>query len=115
VLGLLAACALAAVLAPAGEDGDVMPPRVYTVTAIGLALGVVVNRRLSTSPVAGLRARTGFTIAYLVIAALLGLVAAALGLVHGATQPALVFTLAAALFVLRPPVLAAPGAGTAGL
>ena len=108
VLVLLAACALAVVLAPASDYGDAMPPRNFTLAAVALALGVVVSRRLSTSPVAGVRARTGFAIAYLAFAAVLGLVAAALGLMHGATQPALVFTLAAALFVLRPPVLTNP-------
>ena len=114
VLGLLAACALAVVLAPGVAWGDALPPRSYTLVAIGLALGVVLSRRLSTSPVVRVRARTRLAVASLVFAALLGLVAAALGVQHGATQPALVFTLAAAVFVLRPPRVAdAPTGSTA--
>lgn len=108
VLGLLAACALAAALAPGAGGGNALPPRSYTLAAIGLALGTVVSRRLSTSPVVGPRAQPRLAVASLVFAAVLGLVAAALGLQHGATQPALVFTLAAAVFVLRPPRVAQP-------
>ena len=60
--------------------------------------------------VAVFRAWIHLTIATLAFAGALGLLAAGLALRHGATQSALVFTLAAALFVLRPPAAARPGA-----
>ena len=73
--------------------------------AVGLALAVIATRRLSTSPAFGPRASVGLSLASLACAALLGLLAAALGGLHGATQPALAFTLAAAMLILRPPPL----------
>jgi len=108
VLGLLVACALVVALAAESGDEQAIPPRNYTLIAVGLALGVVSTRRLSTSPVISARARARLSILSLTLAGALGLVAAMLGAQHGAKQSALVFTLAAALFVLRPPALARP-------
>jgi hypothetical protein len=93
----------------AGPDGEVpVVPDDYTYAAIGLGLGVVITRRLSTSPVMQPRSRARLGLAAMTFAALLGLLATTLGLQQGATQPALVFTLAGALFILRPPVLPPP-------
>lgn len=114
VLGLLAACALVVALAAESSSAQDVPPRSYTLVAVGLALGVVATRRLSTSPVISARACARLSIVSLALAGALGLVAAALGAQHGATQSALVFTLAAALFVLRPPALARPASPTPG-
>lgn len=117
VLLLLAACALTTLfLAPAaakGADAAAVPPN-YTLAAVGLGLGVVVARRLATSPVMQLRTRARLSIFSLVFAGLLGLLATMLGLQHGATQPALVFTLAGAVFILRPPALPPPPGGSNG-
>jgi hypothetical protein len=110
VLGLLAVCAAVAVLAGPSEDTGALPPRSWTIGAVVLALGVITSRRLAASPVIGARARIHLTIATLAFAGALGLLAAGLAIRHGATQSALVFTLAAALFVLRPPAAARPGA-----
>ena len=117
VLLLLAACALTTVFTASsgssGGAGAVVPPD-YTLVAVGLGLGVVVARRLSTSPVMQLRNRARLSIVSLVLAGLLGLLATGLGLQHGATQPALVFTLAGAVFILRPPTLPPSPAGPNG-
>jgi len=114
VLALLAACALFLAVTSGSTDeptGSDLPPRPFTLAAVGLALGVIATRRVATSPAIGLRTRVALSIASLALAALLGLVASALGVLHGATQPALMFTLAAALIVLRPPPLSrAPAA-----
>ena len=117
VLLLLGACAVTIVfVAPpdeAGNDSGVVPEG-YTLAAIGLSLGVVVARRLATSPVMQLRTRARLTIASLTLAGLLGLLATTLAFATGITTAALVFTLAAALFILRPPTLPRPAAGTDG-
>jgi FtsH-binding integral membrane protein len=114
VLGLLAACALTIALGSDSDSAGDVPPRSYTLAGVGLALGVVAARRLATSPVIGARVRARLSIVALVLAGAIGLVAASLGAQHGATQSALVFTLAAAVFVLRPPALepaASPNSG----
>ena len=113
VLALLVACAifLALTAGTLGADepselvGSGLPPRPFTLAAVGLALAVIATRRLSSSPAIAARARVGLWLASLACAALLGLLAAALGGLHGATQPALAFTLAAAMLVLRQPLL----------
>jgi hypothetical protein len=109
VLGLLASCALVAALGADRDSAADVPPREYTLAAVGLAVGVVVARRLATSPVLGTRARARLSIASLAFAAALGLVAATMALRDGALQSALVFVLAAGIFVMRPPRVS-PGA-----
>ena len=107
VLALLAACALSAWLSGDPELADAAPPRDWTLAAVGLAVGIIATRRLASSPVIGLRASVRLGIASLVLAGALGLLAAALSWQFGASQSALVFALAAAVFVLRPPTLPA--------
>jgi hypothetical protein len=109
VLALLAACAAIAAFAGRARDADSLPPRSWTIGAVALALGVIATRRLAGSPVIGVRAHVRLSIASLAFAAALGLLAAALALEHGAARSALAFTLAGALFVLRPPAAARSG------
>lgn len=109
-LGVLAGSAVAIVSLPTDGPADAIPPRPFTLTAIALAVGVVATRRLSTSPRMGPTGRAGLAAASLVQAAALGPLSLALAHGSGATQSALVFTLAAAVFALRPP---APGPDTA--
>jgi len=111
ILLLLAACAITIVfVAPTDDTGGEagIVPEGYTLAAIGLGLGVVVTRRLSTSPVMELRTRARLSIASLALSGLLGLLATRLAFATGVTAAALTFTLAAALFILRPPTLPQP-------
>jgi hypothetical protein len=101
VLAVLAVCAV--VIATRESAVEPTPDRFYTVLAIGAALATIVLRRLSTSPVAGFRARVGFALAGLVCAASLGLVGVVVAVELDAKQTGLVYTLAAAIFSLRAP------------
>jgi len=108
-LGVIAGCAIViAVRAWTGDDTgvppDAMPPRHFTLAAVGLAVATVGLRRLASSPVMALRPRVLLSLAALGSATALGLLAAALDAIAGQTQTALVFTLAAAIFILRPPI-----------
>jgi len=104
-LAVLAGCALAIAFADASMNADAAPPRDFTWAALALGVGVVALRRLSTSPVMHPRNRVLLSIGALLCAALLGCVAVALAYQHGQQQTALMFTLAAAVFILRPPSL----------
>jgi hypothetical protein len=105
VLGVLATCAL--LIFVHGFGGDEPPPdRLVATAAIVLALGAIVMRRVSTSPV--IRPKTSIFLrlgALMTCAALGGL---GVYLAYGLATPlsGILFTLAGIVFALRPtPIL----------
>jgi hypothetical protein len=106
----LAACALVTILQPEATE-TAPPPTLHTMIALGLALGTILSRQLGTSPRLAPKARVLFTLAGFGLAAVLGVFGAGLALATGTRQTGLLFTLAAALFCLRPPPPAVPPCG----
>jgi len=101
VLVLLACCA--GVIALHGFAGEEPPPdRWLTTAGVGLGLATVVLRRLGASPV--IAARTSFLLllAALVLAGGLGLLGVWVALGHDGPETGLLFTLAGAIFSIRP-------------
>lgn len=108
VLILIAACLLAIMWF--GGDTTSAQPRMYTYAAVGLGVATIAARRFSTSPVLHRRNRLLWAMTALGCAALLALVAAAIGIEHGDKQAGLVIALGAAIFIVRAPEAAAlPG------
>jgi hypothetical protein len=101
VLFLLASCAVAIVLH--GFAGDEPAPNRWLTTAgVGLGLGTVVTRRLGGSPVMALRSRFFFLLAALVFSAVLGLLGAWIAWATDGPETGLLFTVAGAIFAIRP-------------
>jgi CDP-diglyceride synthetase len=102
VLALIAACAVAAAVAPAA-DAERAPDPEITTAAVGLAVATIVSRRASTSPV--IRPRTAFVLLLCAFgfAFALSLLGAFVAQAEGDKQLGLVFAFAAAIFCLRPP------------
>lgn len=108
MLTLIAACLLAIMWF--GGDTASAQPRMYTYAAVGLGAATIAARRFSTSPVLLRRNRLLWAMASLGCAALLALVAAAIGIDHGDKQAGLVIALGAGIFIVRTPEAAAlPG------
>lgn len=84
------------------------PPQIYTLVALGFAVGSIVARRFSTSPV--LQPGMRFFWATLALVLALGIAATAILLValESERQNALLFLLGAALLCLRPPAAIGP-------
>jgi len=104
VLGLLAVCAV--VILAGGTSGEEPPPdRVMTVGAVVLALMGIVLRRASSSPRIQPRSALILAVAALLTCGGLGLLAVWLAWTEGASETALIYTLAGFIFALRPPQL----------
>ena len=101
VLVLIAACALATLWF--GGEATGPQPRPYTYAAVGLGVATIAARSFSTSAAVGLRARLFWALGSLGCAAGVALVGAAIGIQHGDQQAGLVISLAAGIFVIRPP------------
>jgi hypothetical protein len=103
----LAACALVTFLQP-GTTETAPPPTLYTLIAISLAMGTILSRSLGTSPRLAPKLRVLLTLAAFGLATALGVFGAGLAVASGSRDTGLLFTLAAALFCLRPPPPAVP-------
>jgi drug/metabolite transporter (DMT)-like permease len=104
VLGLLAVCAV--VILAGGTSGEEPPPdRVMTVGAVVLALLGIMLRRASSSPRIQPRSALILAVAALLTCGGLGLLAVLLAWTEGASETALIYTLAGFIFALRPPQL----------
>lgn len=104
VLGLLAVCAV--VILAGGTSGEEPPPdRVMTVGAVVLALLGIMLRRASSSPRIQPRSALILAVAALLTWGGLGLLAVWLAWTEGASETALIYTLAGFIFALRPPQL----------
>ena len=108
VLAMIATCAvLAAVQSAEGEEPA--PDPVTTTVALALAVGTIVARRASTSPVVAGRTRVTLIVSSWACAFTIALLGAFLAVTEGRTQTGLVFALAAGIFCLRPPPRIADG------
>ncbi len=101
-LGVLASLAVSAiVIATTGAQGAApAPPNVFPIAAIALGLGSVFARHAAIAMRS--RARIGFALASLLLAASVGGVGVALALQAGSRNIALAYALGGALLCLRP-------------
>ena len=107
---VLAALALGAVVVFTIEDagGDAAPPQIFTLVALGFAVGSIIARRLSTSPMMQTGTRFFWATAALVLALGIAVTAVTLVALEAERQNGLLFLLGAGLLCLRPPTTLAP-------
>ena len=102
VLAMIAACAVLSGFQPrVGEEPS--PDPTTTTVAVVLALGSIVCRRASTSPVIPPGTRVTLVACAWACGFAIALLGTFLALQRGQTQTGLVFSLAAGIFCLRPP------------
>jgi hypothetical protein len=109
VLAMIAACALFSAM-QSSVDEEPPPDPVTTTVALALAVGTIVARRVSTSPVVSDRTRVTMIVSSWSCAFAIAVLGAFLATNEARTQTGLVFALAAGIFCLRPP----PSTGEAG-
>jgi peptidoglycan/LPS O-acetylase OafA/YrhL len=100
VLATLAVCALVVAATAAGDPAQA-PARGFPIAAVGLAVGAVFLRQAASR--APPRAHVRLTLASLLLAGGIGLVAVALALAEGSRSTALLYVLGGAILCLRPP------------
>jgi hypothetical protein len=102
LLGMIAVCAIMAAIQLSDVE-EPAPDPVITTVAVGLALGTIVARRASTSPVISQPTRVTLILCAYAFAFAIALLGATLATNSSRPQTGLVFALAAGIFSLRPP------------
>jgi peptidoglycan/LPS O-acetylase OafA/YrhL len=114
VLAALALCAVV-IAVQQGAENEPPPDREVTLAVLALAVGIVITRRLGTSPVIQARTRVFLTLASYLGAVGIGVAGVLIATGPGARQTGLVFTAAALIICLRPPPrIATPPPGQTG-
>ncbi len=99
---MIAACAVLSAIQPS-PDEEPPPDPTTTTLAVVLAVGSIVCRRASTSPVISTGTRVTLVACAWASAFGIALLGAFVALEQGRTQTGIVFALAAGIFCLRPP------------
>lgn len=109
-VGVFGWIAIAALLSFAQADpgSDAAPDRAWTVAGIVLAVGAISLRRFSTSPVMRSATRVVLGVLALLLAAAVAACGVGIAWDAGPRQPALAFSLGAALLALRRPSVGPP-------